>query len=203
MVQHVSLIRLHMLPVYGVTNVYVVMLTFVALAGLLTVNIMKQRLQTLLTTEKLASSKFADIIGVNRSSISHLLSGRNKPSLDFLQKVLVRFPQINPDWLLLGQGSMYRNDKEGNAGISKGLFADKEVGTKESLVGPKEETKPIQQAEPETEAKAKEPEERAVYNAKNGQEAGGEGNTPGRKVLDRIVFFYSDSTFDTYYPNKP
>ena len=51
-------------------------------------------------------SIFADEIGVIRSSISHIISGRNNPGLELLQKVLIRFPQISSDWLLLGRGEM-------------------------------------------------------------------------------------------------
>jgi len=50
----------------------------------------------------LSASAFADEIGVQRSSISHILSERNKPSLELLQKVLVRYPKISADWLITG-----------------------------------------------------------------------------------------------------
>ena len=57
-------------------------------------------------------SIFADEIGVIRSSISHIISGRNNPGLELLQKVLIRFPQISSDWLLLGRGEMVLSDDE-------------------------------------------------------------------------------------------
>jgi transcriptional regulator with XRE-family HTH domain len=68
---------------------------------------MKERLIQLLDLEQLSPSKFADLIGVQRSSISHVLSGRNKPSFDFLQKTLKAFPGLNASWLMLGEGTMY------------------------------------------------------------------------------------------------
>lgn len=68
---------------------------------------MKERLGQLLDLEQITPSKFADIIGVQRSSVSHVISGRNKPSFDFLQKTLKAFPGLNADWLILGEGSMY------------------------------------------------------------------------------------------------
>ncbi len=52
----------------------------------------------------------ADKIGVSRATISHILSGRNKPSVDFLHKLLGNFPQINANWLITGIGSMHLND---------------------------------------------------------------------------------------------
>ncbi|TLX73670.1 helix-turn-helix domain-containing protein [Labilibacter sediminis] len=157
---------------------------------------MKQRLQTLLATEKIASSKFADILGVNRSSISHLLSGRNNPSLDFLQKVLVNFPHINPDWLLLGQGAMFRNDVEDKniPVVNQIPFEDKH---EEKEVN-KEEIKPVSippekiitETEKMPKSEAKE-DEKVVVSPVNAQ-----------KKIERIVFFYSDQSFDTYFPNK-
>ncbi len=69
---------------------------------------MRERLEKFIRTEGLTPSRFAEIMGVQPSSISHILSGRNKPSFDFLEKMLLRFPKVNPDWLLLGKGVMYR-----------------------------------------------------------------------------------------------
>jgi transcriptional regulator with XRE-family HTH domain len=71
--------------------------------------IMNDRIQLILKTENISASKFADEIGVQRSGISHILSGRNNPSLDFIQKILKRFPDISSDWIIFGKGSMYKN----------------------------------------------------------------------------------------------
>lgn len=81
---------------------------------------MEDRLLKLLDTEQLSSSKFADVIGVQRSSVSHILTGRNKPSFDFLQKTLKAFPMLNSDWLILGEGEMY----EGGQGPGGGSLFD-------------------------------------------------------------------------------
>ena len=70
---------------------------------------MDKRLQQFLDLEDLTPSKLADILKIQRSGISHLLSGRNKPSFDFIQGILINFPQINPDWLILGKGKPYRS----------------------------------------------------------------------------------------------
>ncbi len=70
--------------------------------------VMKDRLAKFMKNEGLSPSRFAEILGVPPSSISHLLAGRNKPSFDFLAKMTQRFPRLNPDWLLLGTGPIYR-----------------------------------------------------------------------------------------------
>jgi plasmid maintenance system antidote protein VapI len=60
---------------------------------------------------ELSASAFSDAIGVQRSSISHLLSGRNKPSLDFILKLNTRFPEVDLYWLLLGEGDLIKNSE--------------------------------------------------------------------------------------------
>lgn len=67
---------------------------------------MKNRIQNIIEKFGLSSNAFAKEIDVNRSTISHILSGRNKPSIEVLQKILKRFPGISVAWLLLGQGSI-------------------------------------------------------------------------------------------------
>ncbi|MDY0779593.1 helix-turn-helix transcriptional regulator [Tenacibaculum sp. IB213877] len=70
------------------------------------------RLKEVLEHYSLTSSTFADTIDVQRSSISHLLSGRNKPSLDFVMKVVNKFPDVDLYWLLYGDGSFPKKKEE-------------------------------------------------------------------------------------------
>jgi plasmid maintenance system antidote protein VapI len=71
---------------------------------------MQGKLRQLMKSEGINSTRLAEILGIQASGISHIMSGRNKPSFDFLLKLLGRFPQINPDWLLLDKGPMYRDE---------------------------------------------------------------------------------------------
>ena len=74
---------------------------------------MEERLDQLLRHLNISSAQFADMIGVQRSSISHIISGRNKPSFDFIYKILLKYPEINADWLITGRGSI-QLDTAGN-----------------------------------------------------------------------------------------
>lgn len=65
----------------------------------------------------LSAAAFADKIGVQRSSISHLLSRRNKPSLEFVLKVVKSFPEVNLYWLLNGKGAFPSTETENSANI--------------------------------------------------------------------------------------
>ncbi len=69
-----------------------------------------KRLKKVMDYYQLSAATFADEIRVQRSSISHLLSGRNKPSLDFVLKVLDRFKDVELYWLLNGKGTFPRKD---------------------------------------------------------------------------------------------
>lgn len=69
---------------------------------------MKDRIQRLLEEKKISASKLAEKLEVQPSGISHILSGRNKPGMDFIVKCLNAFPDINPEWFVLGTGPMYR-----------------------------------------------------------------------------------------------
>ncbi|MCK9162801.1 MAG: helix-turn-helix transcriptional regulator [Bacteroidales bacterium] len=93
---------------------------------------MQERILLLMKSFGMNPTQFADEIGVQRSSISHILSGRNNPSLDIVTKILNRFPEIDSNWLVLGKGSLVEKSKEklldiGNIEISKSsenLFDD-------------------------------------------------------------------------------
>lgn len=65
--------------------------------------------------EGINSTRLAEMLGIQASGISHIMNGRNKPSYDFLLKLLQRFPQLNPDWLILDKGPMYRDEVKKNA----------------------------------------------------------------------------------------
>jgi transcriptional regulator with XRE-family HTH domain len=88
--------------------------------------IMKDRLLQFLNAIQLSSSRFADEIGIQPSGVSHILSGRNNPSYDFIVKILSRFPELNADWLLLGEGNMFKESVK-----QAGLFENSNVFQKE------------------------------------------------------------------------
>ena len=69
--------------------------------------------------EGLKSSALADSIGVNRATISHILSGRNKPSIDFFQKLLSTYPDLNSNWLITGIGYMNTKNETQDVKVSK------------------------------------------------------------------------------------
>ena len=75
---------------------------------------MKDRLKLLLQEMQMTQAEFADYIGVGRPSITHIMTGRDKSSQTVVSKTLLKFPEINPMWLLKGEGEMYRSNVEKN-----------------------------------------------------------------------------------------
>ena len=70
---------------------------------------MNNRLQQFLAAENISQSQFADSIGVARASITHIISGRNKPGFDFIERMARRYPSLNIEWLVTGNGRMYKD----------------------------------------------------------------------------------------------
>lgn len=73
---------------------------------------MIDRIKQVIDYSQLSSSAFADTIGISRSGLTHLLTGRNQPSLDVARKILAKFPDISTEWLIMGMGDMLRPDEQ-------------------------------------------------------------------------------------------
>ena len=87
---------------------------------------MIDRFKLLLEQLHLSPSEFADQIGVQRSSVSHVISGRNKPSIDFLEKILNVFPDIDVTWLITGRISYQMKSEIVRSKPELSLFPDQD-----------------------------------------------------------------------------
>ena len=110
---------------------------------------------------------FAEKIGVNRSNLTHLFSGRNQPSLDFAKKVLTAFPEVSTEWLIMGVGKMIKDPAEmvpikktfvqtdlfgavaESETIAPAVEEVKEIASEQVVLQPSEEI-PLENVEPET-----------------------------------------------------
>ena len=73
---------------------------------------MNKRLLQFLQAENISQAQLADTLSVARGSVSHILSGRNRPGFDFIESLLLHYPSLNLDWLITGKGRMYREEAE-------------------------------------------------------------------------------------------
>jgi len=71
---------------------------------------MNRRLLQFLQAENLTQTQFADTLSVARGSVSHILSGRNKPGYEFIESLMLHYPSLNIEWLLTGKGRMYKEN---------------------------------------------------------------------------------------------
>lgn len=136
-----------------------------------------ERLQKFMENEKVTAAKLADTLGVQPSAISHILSGRNKPSFDFIQKLTSKFPRFNIEWLITGKGNMYK------AAIQQSLF-DSVTNTHINTDPPKKIIETYQDDPPNIQK---------VTNVNTRQQG---------RTVKKIVMFYSDNTFDIFSPSK-
>lgn len=141
------------------------------------------RLQMLMEYYQFSASAFADEIDFNRSTISHLISGRNKPSLDFVLKVLERFPEVNMYWLVYGQGN-FPNDSPST------LFTSSQIKNEiksDPIIEPKDENITEDKVlEIKTQEKPISPSQKSVSSLNSDKE------------IAKIVIFYTDSTFEVF-----
>lgn len=92
-----------------------------------------KRLHRILEFYELSAAGFADKIEVGRSSISHILSGRNKPSLDFVMKIVKSFPEVELYWLLNGKGSFPASENSTPPPVSKQEFSATQPPREENI----------------------------------------------------------------------
>jgi transcriptional regulator with XRE-family HTH domain len=158
---------------------------------------MKERLLQLLDLEHLTPSKFADLIGVQRSSVSHVISGRNNPSFDFIQKTLKAFPGLKADWLMLGEGPVYEQmgrDYSGNlfekSGINEGKMEEASGGELSPNLRDRGETLGFEPAG-----------EKKVDLPAKGEAAFKPEVAKDRKIV-QVMILYDDDTFSTFKPSQ-
>ncbi len=151
---------------------------------------MKDRILQIVKEEEMTNSRFAQEIGVQPSSISHIVSGRNKASIELVTKILHRFPGINPEWLLMGKEPMYKTGRVTERVESTGDLFSQPSGTpgrQQDTIHKDTKDNP----EKSGESNAFHRDEAPLDNAPNGK--------TGKKV-EKIVVFYADNTFSEYNP---
>jgi len=148
---------------------------------------MKDRIEAIMKREHMTPSSFAESIEIQRSTLTHILRGRNNPSLDVVMKIHQRFKYVNLDWLLYGNGNMVNQEKTSDD-LQRSLFDENE------------EIKPITQVDLEyrketplktAESTYKEPVKEEIRYIEK----------PPRKITE-IRIFFDDNTFEIFKGEK-
>lgn len=140
---------------------------------------MNTRLKQFLSAENITQAQFADTIEVVRASVSHVLSGRNNPSYDFIKAIMQHYPHLNIEWLIFGKGRMYKEKGYND------LFTEPDM----AMQAPEVQTQATTDTLPDT---LFEPEEPApAGNERTDRVTFAQG---GRKV-SKIIILFDDGTY--------
>lgn len=145
---------------------------------------MQERFKQLLEEKGLTATKFAALIKVNASAMSHILNGRSKPGFDVLDKIAQAFPDVNLNWLISGKGELFntsqKKEKQTETPIQKSLFENSEIEEKQEKTVTNSQNPVKASLSPEAEVAA------AII------------QTPATKKIKRIILFFSDGSFEDY-----
>lgn len=161
---------------------------------------MREKLLSLMKEERLTASRLAELLGIQPSGISHIMNGRNNPSLDFIQKILRRFPRINPDWLILGEGEMYRTTTSSQSEDPSATSASTANGATEANT---QEAVASSPSDGQQEQLAENPKVKIeTSSAQAGAAAQSQIHIPiahpTRGQVKRVIVLFDDHTFESY-----
>ncbi len=147
---------------------------------------MIDRIRELLENEQLSPSQFADEINLQRSSLSHVLSGRNKPSLDFVMKIKHRYSKVNLEWLIFGKGSMFSNQN------------NEVIGRVEKPIEEQKITENAQLLNFDSGISNETIEEKTIKTEKSNPESGQFSVKSESSKTSRVIILYENGTFEEY-----
>jgi transcriptional regulator with XRE-family HTH domain len=148
---------------------------------------MRERIQKIMQENSLSPSQFADKIGVARSGLSHVLSGRNKASIDYVLKIIDAFPAIDSHWLLTGTGGQQNssNAQSSEVGInplqSSLLNVNKKISKQKT-----DAVRDLMAKEPTTHEESFSKIISTIKNVNNERE------------LEKVILLYSDGSFSSF-----
>lgn len=163
---------------------------------------MKDRIRLIMENEQLTPSAFADKLQLGRAVVSHILNGRNNPSLDVVSRILAKMDYINPDWLITGNGEMYKEDFNKSKNYMSNMPQSTTIQNQpdlfsQNLVSP---PNPVREIEYRKENIVEQPQKSNEIAEK--KEVIYE-KVPERKI-SKIIIYYTDNTFETFDAgNKP
>lgn len=160
---------------------------------------MKDRIKLIMDSEHLTPSAFADKLQVGRAVISHILNGRNNPSLEIVTRIINRINYINPEWLLSGTGTMYKIDStknQENTNRQTDVFNQPDLFAQNLISSPPSQIESENRRDLIVEQPVKQDEipnnQQIIYQ-----------KAPDRKI-SKIIIYYTDNTFETFNAdNKP
>lgn len=157
---------------------------------------MEERIRKFMEYKGITSSELADSIGVQRSNVTHVLKARNKPSFQFIEKMLQIYPELNAKWLLLGTGNMV------DVSIKSRTLFDQVA--EPANPSPIQKTEKPEEKPQNVDTKPVEPVEMIVPPVAEKKTSANELQNQfysSEKPIERLIVFFNDQTFKVYYPS--
>lgn len=161
---------------------------------------MKERIKKIMESENMTPARFADNLQIGRAVISHILNGRNNPSLDVITRILTQMPNINSEWLLTGSGNIYKSEMNNqhddikNQNNLPDLFSQISQEVENSVYSTKDSVNLEYHKEnivdPPHIDRQESIKERIIYK-----------EAPSKKVK-QIIIYYTDNTFEAFTPGQ-
>ncbi len=151
----------------------------------------RDRIKLIIETEGVTQVAFAETTGINTSTLNHVLTGRNNPSVDVISKILAAYPQYESDWLLHGSGPMWTEaySEQQVKSTSNPLFSDSDGDGSGSTPSP------VAAPVPNSGVRRGKVEERT----REATQTTTERNSSKR--VQKVIIYYDDNTFETLYPS--
>lgn len=163
---------------------------------------MIKRIKSLISVKNLSSSQFADLLGVQRSNISHILSGRNKPSLDFILKISEHFPSVSIEWLLKGKGEMFNLEEKNFATSPSQLDIQMESSAFEEEISVKLNEGDIEPVKKDSSAENSQKVFSNIASPEKDQIVELASIADNEKEIEQIMVLYKNGSFRVYTPQK-
>ena len=151
----------------------------------------RDRIKLIIETEGVTQVAFAETTGINTSTLNHVLTGRNNPSVDVISKILAAYPQYESDWLLHGTGPMWTEaySEQQVKSTSIPLFSDSDGD------GTGSTPSPVDAPVPNSGVRRGKVEERTREATQTTTERS------SSKRVQKVIIYYDDNTFETLYPS--
>lgn len=152
-----------------------------------------EKIREFIIYKDLQPSKLADELGISRPMMSHVLSGRNKPNIEIVMKILSKYPDLNPEWLNGNAPNMFREGASQESYLQENRQENKYItptiqpNSTQNLFNNHNNQQEIEEEKTE---KVKLQENNEVQQKKSKRSEG--------KTIEKIIVFYTDKSFDTY-----
>ena len=161
---------------------------------------MKDRIRQIMESQHMTQQVFADYIGQSPATLSSIFNGRTRPTLNIVEAIKKKIPNISTDWLMFGSGDMYLDDLSGEStppnldhpGDGAQLFPQNLMLDFEASPAPTPQNSPSQFHNPNSVKNTRSEIERTEVKFID---------KPQRRIME-IRVFYDDQTFDTFIPSK-